>query len=126
MVPFPEPVPPDAIVMNDCCGVAVHEHPAGSVTATENWPPLKVTGTVAGAAVGTQLGPAVPACVTETVRPATSTVPDRESEPVFAAIEKRAVPGVFPEPITTEMKAGDWDEAVHVQPEGDDVTRSEE
>jgi hypothetical protein len=55
-VPLPVPGLPDRRVMNGSCGVAVHVHPAGMVTTTENCPPLKVTGTVAGDAVGGQFG----------------------------------------------------------------------
>jgi hypothetical protein len=119
-VPVPVPGLPDPIVMNGCCGAAaVHWHPARMLTVTMNGPPLKVTGTVDGVAVGWQFGAA--AWVTLTATPFIRTVPGLVDVVLgFALIANTAVPGPVPEPVVTEMNDADCEStaAFQLQPDG--------
>jgi hypothetical protein len=111
-VPLPIPEPPDATVMKDCCGVAVHEHPGVREIASENVPAVNGTETVVGVTENTHV--VWPCCVIVMLCPAMVSVPERAVVSVFAAIENRAVPVPDPLPVVTETKDG-TDVVVQVQ-----------
>ena len=48
-VPFPDPLLPEEIPSHAALLTAVHEQPAGAVTATDNWPPPLATFWLVGA-----------------------------------------------------------------------------
>jgi hypothetical protein len=82
VVPLPEPLLPDVIVIHARLSVAVHAQPAGALIVSV--PLLAVDGRfcVAGVTEYVQL---MPLWVTVSVRPAMVSVPVRELVPVFAA-----------------------------------------
>ena len=110
-VPFPVPLPPDAMVIHGVPVVADHAQPPPAVTVTVPLPPADGTDCVSGEMANVQPCP----WVTVTVCPATVSVPERAG-PVVAATENETVPAPLPPPPDAIVSHGASLLAVHAQP----------
>jgi hypothetical protein len=90
-VPFPEPLAPDSIFIQDALLLDVHAQPAPPVTLTLPLPPDEGTDCESGAIASVQPSP----CVIVTVCPAIVTVPDRD-DPVVPSIVSVTTPAPLP------------------------------
>src|SRR5439155_7422077 len=95
-VPFPVPLAPAVIVIHAALLAAVHVQVVPDAVML-TLPVAPSAGTAALVAESVYVHAPAPACVTVTVCPAIVSVPVRDAEPVFAAIELLTVP--FPVPL---------------------------
>ena len=81
--PFPEPLAPAVMVIQETALDAVQAHPGDAITTTDFAPPVALTLVLADQRVYVH----PPACVTVCVCPAIVSVPVRNEEDVLAATE---------------------------------------